>query len=121
LRPYFVFALIGFVFYFSIEGFYFFNWIERPPSYRLEIILFLFFITSLIYRYIFRFASKGPEVVSQFYLLSIAMKLLGGCSFIAAIIFLDRPNMAGNVILFLIAYIVFTASEIAFLIHLKKA
>jgi hypothetical protein len=121
LKPYFVFALLGFILYLGIEGLYFLNWIETPPSYTLEIILFLFFITSLIYRYIFRFTSKGPEVVSQFYLFSIAIKLLGGCSFIAAIIILDKPNMAGNVALFLTAYIVFTAAEIAFLIHLKKA
>jgi len=121
LRSYLVFALIGFVFYLSIEGLYFLNWIENLPSYRLEIILFLFFITSLIYRYIFRFVSKGPEVVSQFYLLSIAIKLLGGCSFIVAIIILDKPNMAGNVVLFLAGYIVFTIAEIVFLMRLKKA
>jgi len=121
LRPYFVFALIGVFLFLGVKAFVVLNWLKISPSYTLETVLFLFFITSLIYRYIFRFASKGPEVVSQFYLLSIAIKLLGGCSFIVAISVLDKPNMTGNVVLFLVGYIVFTIAEIAFLIHLKKA
>ena len=121
MKPYLVFALIGLFLYMGVKVLVAFNCLHEAPTYAIEIVLFLFFITSLIYRYIFRFASKGPEVVSQFYLLSIAVKLLGGCSFIVAIIILDKPHMPGNVVLFLVGYIVFTVAEIVFLMHLKKA
>ncbi|HEY5824708.1 MAG TPA: hypothetical protein VIT44_10095 [Cyclobacteriaceae bacterium] len=121
MRPYLVFALIGLGLYLGVEGLIGLHWIQKPPSYTLVIILFLFFITSLIYRYIFRFASHGPETVTRFYLLSIVLKLLGGCSFIAAIMVMDKEGTPGNVVLFLLGYIIFTIAEVVFLMRLKSA
>ena len=120
MRPYFVFGLTGIALFLGVYGMVLLKWAQQIPTYTLEIILFLFFITSLIYRYLLRFVSKGPEVVSQFYLLSIAIKLLGGCSFIVAVSILDKPNVAGNVTLFLVVYIAFTVVEIGFLMKLKN-
>lgn len=120
MKAYFVFALFAIGLFLGVKGMVLLGWIAQMPSYALEIVLFLFFITSFIYRYLFRFASKGREVVSQFYLLSIAIKLLGACSFIVAVFILDKPNVAGNVILFLAGYIVFTGVEIAFLLKVKS-
>jgi hypothetical protein len=121
LKAYVVFALTGLALFFGVKAMVLLNWMEHIPTYTLEIVLFLFFITGLIYRYLSQFASKGREIVSQFYLLSIAIKLLGGCSFIVAVFLLDKPNVVGNVILFLIGYIVFTGVEIGFLLQLKDA
>jgi len=121
MKPYLVFASIALVLYLLVQGLFLGRWISAIPSFTIEIILFLFFITALIYRYIYRFAPQGSEVVSRFYLLSIALKLLGGCSLVTAIIILDKANAVANVVLFLIGYLVFTIAEIAFLIRLKKA
>ena len=121
MRPYLVFTLIGLGLYLGVEGLVVLHWIQKPPSYTLAIILFLLLITSLIYRYIFRFASHGPETVSRFYLLSIVLKLLGGCSFIAAIMVMDKDGTPANVVLFLLGYIVFTIAEVVFLMRLRNA
>ncbi len=120
MRPYLVFALLGVLVYLSVKGLVFLNWPSSEPTYTLEIILFLVFITSFIYRYILRFASQGAQILTQFYLLSIAIKLLAGCSFITALILLDKQNATGNVLLFLAGYILFTVTEIMFLMRLKN-
>jgi hypothetical protein len=115
VRPYLVFAFIALILYLAVQVFLLLSWIDHAPSFTLEIILFLLFITSLIYRYIFRFSPQGPETVSKFYLLSIAIKLLGGCALMAAVIIIDKTGAIGNVVLFLTGYVLFTTAEIIFL------
>jgi hypothetical protein len=121
VKPYFVFAFMGVIIYLGIQGMVALEWISQPPTFTLEILLFLLFITALIYRYLVRFSPQGPEAVTRFYLLSIALKLIGGCTLIAAIIVMDNAGAGGNVILFLSGYALFTAAEIVFLLQLKKS
>lgn len=120
MRPYFVFALTGLIIYFSVVIFTWLQWLSAPPSYTLLIVLALFFITSFIYNYIARFATMGPEAITRFYLFSIVLKLIAGCSLISVLVITDREGAFGNTVLFLVGYILFTSVEIVFLLGLRK-
>lgn len=118
MKPYISFAAVASLLYFTIRAMVSIGWLPDKPSYALEVILYVVFITALIYRYILRFSAQGPETTTQFYLLSIALKLFAGCAFVTAIAVLDKAGARGNVVLFLVSYIIFTGLEVMFL---KKA
>lgn len=120
MKPYFYFALTGLMIYLSVLIFVELGWLLHAPSYTIIILLSLLFVTAVIYNYIARFAAMGPEAITRFYLLSIALKLMVGCSMILVVVIFDRDGASGNTVLFLISYIIFTSVEIVFLFGLRK-
>lgn len=86
------------------------------PAFWMEILLFIFFITLVIGYNLLRLKKKQPDVFVQFYLLSIALKMVAGLAFIFFLV-IDSPNEAyGSTALFIISYILFTALEVLFLV-----
>ncbi len=80
-----------------------------------EIVLVLAFTTLVIYYYLQSWSKSRPELFTQFYLLSIAVKIVAYGAFVAFII-IDQPEMAiGNVVVFLCCYLTFTLVEVLFL------
>lgn len=88
------------------------HWLDKAPSFSRESIALLFISNLIIFYYLNRL-SKGIFV--QLYLLSMALKILAYASFVLIIILKNRDGAFANVVFFLIAYLVFTALEVAFL------
>jgi hypothetical protein len=89
------------------------DWIAHAPSRFVEILIFLFLSTFILYTYLYR-AAPGANF-AQLYLLTVVLKLLGYAGFGFIIIWTDREGAAYNSAFFIITYIVFTALEVAFL------
>lgn len=91
------------------------GWITNAPSFATEIVLVLAFTTLVIYYYLQSWSKSKAELFTQFYLLSIAVKIVAYGAFVAFII-IDQPEMAiGNVVVFLCCYLTFTLAEVLFL------
>lgn len=89
------------------------GWIDHVPSYYVEILLFVFLTTLILFSYLYN-AAPGPHFV-QLYLLTMVLKLLGYAAFGLIIILSDRGGAVPNAALFIITYLAFTALEVAFL------
>jgi hypothetical protein len=86
------------------------------PTYWKEILFFVLFITLVIYYNLNKLRSKQPEAFTQFYLLSIVLKMVGGLTLIFFIVW-DAPSAAtGNVTLFIVSYLILTFLEVFFLL-----
>lgn len=85
------------------------------PSFGWLILLYVSLSTVLVYYLLYRQAT-GP-VFTQSYLLSIVLKMITGCIFILLIIWADRKGASSNALLFIVAYLAYTALEVGFLYH----
>lgn len=85
------------------------------PSFSIEIILFLGLSTIVIYFFLTRH-SVSPSF-TQAYLVSMVLKMLSHAAFILVIILSDKAGAVANALLFLVAYLLFTALEVSFLFH----
>ena len=86
------------------------------PTYWKEILFFVLFITLVIYYNLNKLRSKQPEAFTQFYLLSIALKMVGGLTLIFFIVWDDPSSSTGNVTLFILSYLFLTFLEVFFLL-----
>ncbi len=87
------------------------------PTYWKEILFFVSFITIVLYYNLNKLRSKQPEAFTQFYLLSIVLKMIGGLTLIFFIVW-DAPSSAiGNVTLFIVSYLILTFLEVFFLLQ----
>jgi hypothetical protein len=91
------------------------GWWSLPSSW-MEILLFVLFITLVIYYNLNKLKFRQPEAFTQFYLLSIVLKMVGGLSLIFFIVWDDPAAAAGNVALFIISYLTLTFLEVFFLL-----
>lgn len=89
------------------------GWIVNRPSYFVEILLFVFLTTLILFSYLYR-AAPGPHFV-QLYLLTMVLKLLGYGAFGLIVILGDRAGAPANAVLFIVTYVAFTTLEVAFL------
>lgn len=86
------------------------------PTYWKEILFFVLFITLVIYYNLNKLRSKQPEAFTQFYLLSIVLKMIGGLTLIFFIVWDDPSSAIGNVTLFIVSYLILTFLEVFFLL-----
>lgn len=89
------------------------GWIVNRPSHFVEILLFVFLTTLILFSYLHR-AAPGPQFV-QLYLLTMVLKLLGYGAFGLIIILSDRAGAPTNAAFFIITYVAFTTLEVVFL------
>jgi len=89
------------------------TWMDALPSFFYQTILFLLFATFVIFRYLYK--ADKPGFFVQLYLLTMVLKFIAYGVFNAIVILKDRPGAAGNVIFFIVLYLLFTALEVAFL------
>jgi len=95
------------------------GWVQSTPSFLIPTTALLFIITLVICRYLYKFKSSG--LFTQFYLLSMVVKLLASLAYCVVLI-LDEPKAAiPNVSYFLVLYLVYTSVEIVFLYRLVSA
>lgn len=90
-----------------------YQWFGTIPSYTVEIIFFLGVTTATIFYFLIR-QLQSPSF-TQSYLLSIVLKMIGYGAFILMIIFKDKSGAFANALLFIVAYVLFTALEVSFL------
>ncbi|HEX5171166.1 MAG TPA: hypothetical protein VFW11_18445 [Cyclobacteriaceae bacterium] len=112
LRFFFALTAVALIVWAGLEISIYKNWIPGAPSFSKEI-LFLLFITTLII--FFKLIQIKENAFVQFYLLSMAIKILAYVSFNLAVILSDKKGASSNVLFFMIVYILFTILEIAFL------
>jgi hypothetical protein len=85
------------------------------PSHAYPILLFLFITTSALFYYLLRSKINHPGTFVQFYLLTIAVKLIAYAGFLIFVILKNKDGAAANVVFFMIVYFLFTMTEVAFL------
>jgi len=85
---------------------------------RIAIIIFLTFLTGAILLLLWK---RSGENLTQVYLGSITIKLLLSAGFVSWFILYNQEEANSNVVFFLIAYVIFTALEVIFLLVKKRA
>ncbi|MCK6617270.1 MAG: hypothetical protein L6Q51_06475 [Cyclobacteriaceae bacterium] len=85
------------------------------PSHFYHILFFLFISTAGLFYYLQRTKEKRPEFFVQFYLLTMAIKLIAYAGFMIFVISRNRDGATANVVFFMIGYLLFTVAEVAFL------
>jgi len=88
------------------------NWISTP-SFLYQTIVFVTFTTTVIFGYLYRVATASLFV--QLYLLTMVVKVLAYGAYSYFMIMSDEHGARINVAFFLLSYLIFTATEIAFL------
>jgi hypothetical protein len=88
------------------------SWIHSFPSFFYQTLVLLVLSTYIMYGYLSRTPSS---VFVQFYLLVMVVKLLAYAGYNLLIIRSDPGEANGNVTVFLIIYVLFTALEVTFL------
>lgn len=87
------------------------GWFSDLPSFLFETTWIVAFVTSVIFVYLSRL--DKPSLFVQFYLLSMAVKLLA-CFAYSLWMILEHPaGSVPNVLYFLCVYVLFTSLEIA--------
>ena len=81
------------------------------PSFFYQSLILLTASTIGLYLYLLR-TRKSTRIFVQFYLGSIAIKLLAYGAYLGLIIWEDRPGALENVVFFIAVYAVFTALEV---------
>ena len=95
------------------------GWIHSRPSFSVEIVSVLAFLTLALFYYLLNIQQSRPEKFVQSYMLSITVKMLVGCALILVIIFMDREGAIANALLFILSYFSMTGIEIFFLLRAK--
>ena len=92
------------------------GWWAIPTSW-IEILVFILFLSLVIYYKLDNLKARQPEVFTQFYLLSIALKMVGSLALIFFIVWDDPTSAVGNVVIFIISYLTLTFLEVFFLLR----
>lgn len=92
------------------------GWWALPNSW-IEILFFILFITLVIYYNLNKLKFRQPEAFTQFYLLSIVLKMVGSLALIFFIVWDNPAEAIGNVILFIVSYLTLTFLEVFFLLR----
>jgi hypothetical protein len=92
------------------------NWWALPLFWK-EIIFFVFFITVVIGYNLIALRQKQVQAFTQFYLLSISVKLVAGLAFMFFIIWKAPVEAKGSAALFIVSYLIFTFLEVVFLMR----
>ena len=93
-------------------------WWEMPLL-GVELILILAAFNWILFRYLQKIKQSSSANFNMFYLLSIALKLLGGLMVLGVIFWIDKAGAFAHAIIFLITYLLFTALEVVFLMNRK--
>ncbi len=86
------------------------------PTFWVEILFFNLFMTVVVYYNLNKLKAGQPQAFTQFYLLSIVLKMIGGLTLISFIIWDDPAAAMGNVTLFIVSYLMLTFLEVYFLL-----
>ncbi len=85
------------------------------PTFALEIIVFLSLSTLGFYFYLLKKATHKPEDFTGAFLLTLVLRFLLFAGFMLVIILIDKPGAAHNAVFFMVAYVILTVVEVAFL------
>lgn len=87
------------------------------PAMWIQVLVFLFIATLIIGFNLVRIRKNQPQVFVQFYLLSIFVKMIAGLAFIFFLVWDNPAEAAPIATLFMVAYILFTSVEVAYLLY----
>jgi hypothetical protein len=89
--------------------------VDILPGYFYQTLIFLFVSTAGLYRFLLRTKQQRPDFFVQFYLATMAVKLIAYGVY-AFLMVRNQPEQAtGNIVFFMIVYFLFTFIEIGFL------
>ncbi|MBX2900892.1 MAG: hypothetical protein KF775_14670 [Cyclobacteriaceae bacterium] len=89
-------------------------WWTLPDGWIL-VLIFLLIAMLVVGLNLLRIRKNQPQVFVQFYLLSIAVKMVAGLAFIFFLIWDNPAEAAPLAALFMVGYILFTGAEVLFL------
>lgn len=89
----------------------------EKATWWVEILIFLAFITIFSIRLV---RKQSAQNFVTLYLISITIKIVLSCGFVATFILLDKPAANYNVVFFIAGYVIFTAAEVIFLLLKKR-
>ena len=101
--------LVFSIFYGGTHGYF------AAPSFTYEIIAFLGLSTVLFYTYLLKKISKNPQDFTTAFLLTLVLRFLLFAAFMLVIILMDKSGANGNALFFMVAYVILTVVEVAFL------
>jgi hypothetical protein len=88
------------------------GWLTRLPSFFYTTLILLLTTTGLLTYFLL---NNNRGFFTQLYLLTIVVKIIAYVGYLFAVVFLDKASAFPNVVFFMIAYVIFTAIELAFL------
>jgi hypothetical protein len=88
-------------------------WLDHPPSFLYQTVIFLAFSTGMIYVYLYK--AEKPDFFVQLYLLMMSVKLLAYGGYVYFMITSDKAGAFLNVVFFMLQYFVLTGLEITLL------
>ena len=92
--------------------------VSEQPSFLFQTSFFLMFVAVITYRYLQRAAN--PEDFVRLYLGMIVLKLIVSLGYAAVMATQDSAGAKGNVLYFLVVYVVLTGVEVGFLYKKKN-
>lgn len=88
---------------------------EPAPTFFYHTLIFLFVSTVGLYRFLLRTKQQRPDFFVQFYLATLAIKLIAYGVYVFLIVRNHPEQAMQNIVVFMIIYFLFTAIEIGFL------
>lgn len=88
---------------------------DELPGFFYQTIILLFTTTVGLFRFLWKTKQKNPDFFVPVYLATIAIKLIAFVGYIFLMAKQQPEMIRENVVFFLIAYVIFTALETAFL------
>lgn len=92
-----------------------YSWGGILPTYFYQSTLLLFASTTALFYYLLKIKEIRPDFFVQFYLISIALKLVAYGTYLGVIVWHDVENAAINIVFFLVTYVFYTTLEVSFL------
>ena len=107
---FFISALLYFVVQYGVSHAWF-----AAPSFQYEIVGFLALATLAFYIYLLKRISKKPEDFVSAFILTLVLRFLLFAGFMMTLIFIDKAGANSNALFFMVVYVIFTVTEVAFL------
>jgi hypothetical protein len=89
--------------------------LDMLPGYFYQTLIFLFVSTAGLYRFLLKTKQQRPEFFVQFYLATMAVKLIAYGAYVFLVVRKQPDEATANVAFFMIVYFIFTFIEIGFL------
>ena len=97
----------------------FWGWFSGIPSFYFATLIFISFVTVIVYAYLHN--QKQSDSFTLMFLLLLVVKLLACLAYAIVIVLKDKPGAPPNIIAFLAIYVLCTVVETSFLYSRNKA
>ena len=90
-------------------------WNGSLPTQYFQSLMLLYISTGGLFYYLLKIHTSRPDFFIQFYLLTIALKILAYGVYLGIVTWSNPENSGLNIVFFMVVYVIFTAIEVGFL------